>query len=571
MAKSYRRTSSLHSRRLRYQRRSVLPSLLPWGVHPSPSRLWLVWAILATILLGLGLRLFQLQVRNAIPEQAPSIVAHSTHPRRPIEDRNGNLLALDRPVYELYAHPHLFERSTADMAAALAHLLDRPPAAILAELSTAPSGIRLASDLSEMEADRVAAMGSDGLETIRHQARLYPQAELMAQVVGFVNSDRVGQGGVEASQESLLRGHSEDSLDDLRVRLTLDAPLQRVARDVLHETVTRVGAKRGTLLVMDARDGAMLAWAVDPSFDPNRYYDTDIERLKNWAVSDWYEPGSTFKPLNVAIALETRVAGPDDSFYDAGRIQIGKWPVQNFDYDFAGPRGTQTLTEILKDSSNVGMVRLMQQVDRATYYQWLQKLGIGDRTGIDLPFEIAGQLKPEDQFVLSPIEAATAAFGQGLTLTPIQMLQLHGILANGGKKVTPYTLVGLFDARGRQRWQPDRPHPQRIFSETTTRQVLDMMEAVVRDGTGKAAQIPGYRVAGKTGTAQKVNPNTGSYSQSASIVSFAGILPAEDPRYVVLAVIDEPEGGTGGSVAAPAVGSVMEAAIVIENIPPKRQ
>jgi len=570
MAKLRHHRPSPRHRRPQQRRRWRVPPFLAGKAHPSKSRLWLVWAILVAIFLGLGVRLFHLQVRNAIAEEPPPVIANTTLPRRAIEDRNGNLLALDRPVYELYAHPHLFERSLADMAAALAPVLDRPPASILAQLSSAPSGIRLASDLSQTKADRVAALKSDGLETIRHQARLYPQAELMAGVVGFVNADRLGQGGVEASQEILLRPRATDPYfrDDLRVRLTLDARLQRVARKILQETVTRVGAKRGALLAMDARDGAMLAWVVEPSFDPNRYNETDLERLKNWAISDWYEPGSTFKPLNVAIALETGAARPDDSFYDAGRIQIGEWPVQNFDYNFAGARGPQTVTEILRDSSNVGMVRLMQEVDRQAYYEWLQKLGIGDRTGIDLPFEISGQLKSEEQFVYSPIEAATAAFGQGFTLTPIQMLQLQAILANGGYKVTPYTLVGLFDSRGRQRWQGDRGDRERIFSETTTRQVIDMMEEVVRDGTGTAAQIPGYRIAGKTGTAQKVNPNTGSYSTSASIVSFVGILPAEDPRYVVLAVIDEPDGGTGGSVAAPAVRSLIEALIAIENIPP---
>ena len=359
------------------------------------------------------------------------------------------------------------------------------------------------------------------------------------------------------------------SRDDLSLQLTIDLRLQRTARRLLAEAVKTSQAKRGILMVMDARDGSILCSTTYPSYNPNAYFEADIERFKNWALSDIYEPGSTFKPINVAIALEAGAIKSDDRFDDPGQIFVGEWPISNFDYEQAGGRGNVSVTDILRDSSNVGMVRIVSQLEATDYHDWLTRLEVDRLTGIDLPFEVPSQLKSRDTFAISSIEPATAAFGQGLAITPVQLLKLHGILASGGQVVTPHVVRGLVDSDNRTVWTPDFKPPQRVLSRSSTQATIAMMEEVVAMGTGKNSQIKNYRIAGKTGTSQKINAEGGGYSENAIVASFVSIMPVEDPRYVILAAIDEPQAGrAGGVVAAPIVRQMIEHLIAIEQIPP---
>ena len=360
----------------------------------------------------------------------------------------------------------------------------------------------------------------------------------------------------------------ESVRDNLKLQLTIDSRLQRVAQRQLEVTVQQHGAKRGAVLVMDSRNGELLAMAMTPTYDPNRYYEAEIEEFRNWVVSDVYEPGSTFKPINVAIALQEGVLGPDDYIYDEGRLIYDRWTIKNADYDTVGGRGAITVTDILRHSSNVGMVHIMEKLDRSLYFNWLHKLGLGQPTGIELPSAASPQLKDRAQFIASPVEAATTSFGQGFAITPLHLVQMHAALANGGTLVTPHVVKGLVDGDGDLAWQPDRAAPQKIFSADVARQVLEMMEAVVQSGSGEPAQIAGYRIGGKTGTSQKAG-SSGTYG-SGRVTSFVSILPIDEPRYVVLAVIDEPStpNAFGSTVAAPLVKTVVETLAVLEGVAP---
>lgn len=578
--------------------RLITSSLASGSVQPSRLRLLLVWGVLMLGGLGLVLHLLWLQVVQApvLKERAQQQQIIALQPfisRRPVVDRLGNVLAIDQPVYTLYAHPVLFKQSKQEVAEAIAPLLNRPPTQVARQLSQGDSGIQLDYALSEDIADRVTALQLDGLELVQRPQRLYPQEELFANVVGYVDVDRKGQAGVEFSQQALLelplpesvelRRTGEGQLipsqlpkgfarqDDVRLQLTLDSRLQRTARHALQQQMKQFNAKRGAVLVMDVQDGGLLSMVTEPSYDPNQYFRFEVDRFRNWAVSDLLEPGSTFKPINVAIALDARAIRPNDVINDEGTLQFDEWTIENYDYDERGGRGAQTITEILQHSSNVGMVHITERMRPNVYYNGLERLGLGKITGIDLPFESASQMKPYEQFANAAVERATTSFGQGFSLTPIQLLQLHAAIANGGRLVTPHIVQGLFHANGQPEWQINPAPPPQVFSPHTAQTVLTMMETVVTEGTGQSASIPGYRIAGKTGTAQKASPN-GGYHDYARITSFVSTFPVEAPRYAVLVVIDEPQGDDayGSTVSAPIAKSVMEALISLERIPPSQ-
>jgi len=574
------------------------PSLPPRDlatINLFKRRTVLIWIILALAMIGLIVRLVYLQVVTA-PDlldkarRQQMFTLRPFIPRRTITDRKGAVLALDRPVYTLFAHPHLYKEKPEAIAEKLAPILRRPADKLLSVLTRDTTSTQVEYWLSEENADRIYNLRLDGLDLVQQRHRLYPQQDLAAELLGYVNVDHRGQAGIELSQEKLLERTDQAPLvtqdgsgklipnripagmlqiDRTSLQMTIDSRIQRTARQILKQQMVKFGAKRGSVIVMDARDGGLLTLVTEPTYDPNRYYESDVKLFKNWAVSDLYEPGSTFKPLNVAIALESGAIQTDTVFNDEGALTIGGWPVANFDYEQVGAVGPLSISQILERSSNVGMVHIVQRMKPSVYYGWLERIGLGDISGIDLPSETPSTLKPQEQFLEYVIEPATAAFGQGFSLTPIQMVQLHGILASGGKLLTPHVVKGLINEEGEEYYQPKLATPRQVISPATAQRVVEMMTNVVEKGTGLPARIPGYRIAGKTGTAQKASTTGGGYA-NAKITSFVGIFPAKEPRYVVLAVIDEPIGSDafGSTVAAPIVKTVIEDIIVSEGIPP---
>ncbi|WP_198807378.1 peptidoglycan D,D-transpeptidase FtsI family protein [Leptolyngbya sp. BL0902] len=551
---------------------------------PSTPRLVMVWAALMIMVALLVGRMAWLQLRQgeSLGQMAAQQRVRPSQPqplRYPIVDRQGNLLAMDRMVFTLYSHPKLFNQPSATVAEALSPLLEKPAAELLAQWGTQPTGIRVMNGLTAETADRIRQLRLNGLELVPQQQRFYPQEDLFAPVIGFVNFDGAAQAGLEIGQESHLLLPERDQSDPIlalvqgqtgkaTLHLTLDSRLQRVAQNALEDMVAQRSAKGGTILVMDVDTGAMLAMAVAPTYNPNEYYRANMGAFRNWAISDLYEPGSTFKPINVAIALEAGVLQPDELVNDSGQIQFGRWTIRNSDFAVTGGRGAISITDVMKYSSNVGMIRIMQKLTPEDYFQWLEKLGMDQPSGIDLPNEAVGQMKDREQFIRSRVEPATTSFGQGFSMTPIKMMQLQAAISNGGRLVIPHVVSGLKDSEGTLLWEPQRPPVRRVFSERTTQALMPMLEAVVDTGTGRAAQIPGYRVGGKTGTAQKALPS-GGYGPG-RITSFVGVLPIENPRYVVMAILDEPKGADayGGTTAAPLVKAVSESLVVLEGIPP---
>jgi cell division protein FtsI (penicillin-binding protein 3) len=599
------RYSSRSTARLGWTNRSRLGDRQTPQANPSTARLRLVWLVLLGGCTILGLNLLRLQIFKSgelvtRAKQQQTTYLKPFTPRRTVVDRNHNVVAIDQPVYTIFAHPKFFvdeNNSEQEQAARkeaiateLAGILNLNSQDVAKQFKAQKTGIRLIDRVPEDTVQRIKSLYIDGLDFIPFQQRIYPQQDLMANILGYVDMQEKSQSGIEYSYEHLLSRSTKavqltrtglgavlpDGIpngfihqDDLRLQLTIDSRIQRSVHKILSNKVAAFGAKRGLVMVMDARDGALISMVSAPTFDPNNYYKVkDYSVFKNWALTDIYEPGSTFKPINVAIALEAGTIQLDDYFNDTGSMIIEGWPINNADN---AARGSIGLTTIMQYSSNIGMVRIAQTMKPSMYYSWLERVGLGQKTGIDLPFEVSGYLKERKIYMTSPIEVATTSFGQGFAMTPMQLIKLNAMLANGGKMVTPHVVKGLYDSQGRAHWQPERSMPKQIFSPKNTNAVLRMMEAAVDYGTGKAAQVSGYRVAGKTGTAQKASEGGGGYAAGRYITSFVGIFPVDNPRYVVLAVLDEPQGlAYGGTTAAPIVKEVIEVVAGVEKVPPSK-
>jgi cell division protein FtsI (penicillin-binding protein 3) len=639
-------------------RKSQIGSSQP-GRDPFATRLTRLSLIIGLGTLGLLARLVWLQVLEAPRLQSKaqiqqSTIVHPFVPRRTIVDRsNQQIVAIDRPSYTLDARPSKFTKEVsgaktpkktggnpkkitvkvppAEVAAKLASILAPESAAatlkerdrLIQLFARHPTtAVRLGTKLGEDVKDRVGELKVDGLDLTSEGSeytRFYPQNDLLSSVLGFIDRNRVAGAGVELSKASLLERQMKEyqvtqtrkgenlpdrftpevfKTDDLKLRLTIDLPLQRAAKQALKTQMLEWNALRGTIVVMDAETGAVRALAVDPPYDPN-HVGRDVEEyreklvardrgkpqikddpdkakaanslLRNWAVEDLYEPGSTFKPINVAIALENKVITPQSTFVDEGSIRIDK--ESTISNPRKKPHGTIDVAQVLQVSSNVGMAKMMLRLKPSIYYDWLQRINLGQKSGIDIVHEeVRGAVRSREDFIATRRDPPTTAIGQGFSLTPIQLTTLICSLANGGKLVTPYVVEGVFDNAGVRTDKDLRPKPIQIFSPKTAKTVLEMMETVVTKGSGSKAQIPGYRIAGKTGTAEQAGRGGSGYKRE--ITSFVGILPVDrEHRYVVFAAFDDPknkgaEKAFGFNVAAPAVKYMMEAIIAIDGIPP---
>jgi cell division protein FtsI (penicillin-binding protein 3) len=506
-------------------------------------------------------------------EQAIAVEAE----RGAIYDRRGHILATDLTVPSLYAIPPLIDHPDS-VARELAVVL-RVDRASLAKRLTEPRGfVWLSRRIDPAVAQAVEDLGAEGLRLIPERRRVYPKKALLGQALGFAGIDHVGLEGIERAYDRELRGekgwliYERDGMGqrlfpkDLRyvapsrgrdLVLTIDEVIQYISERELDAAIAETGADSGTLLVMDPADGGLLAMAIRPGFNPN---DIDSQRPALWrnrAVTDLFEPGSTFKIVTAAAALDAGVVGPDE-IIDCER---GNWPIAGSVLHDHEPLGRISFQDVIAKSSNIGIAKVAQRLGEERFARAIAAFGFGRKTGIDVGGEVVGRIAPPARW--SGRSLTTMAIGQEVAVTPIQLITAYAAVANGGRLVKPHVVAEVRGDGETTRGRASQPVDGRVFSERTAAALTAMLERVVSsDGTGQLAAVDGVTVAGKTGTAQQIDPATGRYATGRLVGSFVGFAPSRNPQIVVLVVIDNPRGaGWGGSVAAPVFRRVTEATL----------
>lgn len=538
----------------------------------------LCWTVL------LGYRLYQVQVLEGEDYRQQSLAQQQgfieLSPRRgEILDRTLAPLAVSVPVETICAQPPQVTEARA-AAQRLAPILQLNVEELYSKLASDKGFVYLARKVSPQVAQAVLDLELDGIFTRQESGRYYPARELAAHVLGFVGDDGRGLGGLEYRYQDQLQGEKvrlnvkvdarrrryESEETDASTRgndlvLTLDKGLQFIAEQVLRETVEKHRAKNGSAILMDPASGAVLAMASYPAFNPNDYSGESEEHFRNRAVRAIYEPGSTFKILSLAAVLNEELVEPGELIdCRVGSVVLGGKVYREASYkDY----GVLSFDQVVAKSSNVGTIRLTLRLGENALYDYLRRYGFGSRTGIDLPGEESGILRPVERW--SKLSVGALSIGQEVGVTPLQVVSAVSAVANGGFKVQPHLVDRILSAGGDLLWQRG-PRRRRILRRQTADRMKEALQLVVEKGTGTSSQLDGYTSAGKTGTAQKfVN---GAYSRSKYIPSFVGFAPARDPVLAGVVVIDEPQGRYYATeVAAPAFREMMQRALIHLQVP----
>ena len=573
--------------------RTTLGSTL---LAPPPSarerrvrlRLMIVTLSACLWVLVIMVRLVQLQVlgraffeRQAARQSERTI---NLDPRRgAIVDRNGHPLAVSVDAESIYAVPQDIE-DAAGTATALGKALSLDAGArreLQAALEKTRAFVWVRRKVDPAVAREVRALQLEGVGFLTENRRYYPQRELAAHVIGYVGLDNTGMSGVEYAFESAIRGnaakvlirtdarrrafeHTEKpSTDGQTVVLTIDESIQHVVEKELERSVQETGSVAGVAVVMDPRTGEILALANRPTFNPNKFGAYPSSRWRNRAVADAYEPGSMFKIITAAAGLEEKVVDPDEvidcghGFLEVAGIRINDHNV--FD--------ALTFRDVMAKSSDVGVARVAQRLGRDNFSRYIRHFGFGAPTGVELPGESGGLLRPPNRW--SALSLPTLSFGQEIGVTALQMTAAVAAVANGGYLMKPTIVRQIEDSEGRVVREGRPVAVRRVLDAATAATLTEILRGVVVKGTGHRAAIPGYAVAGKTGTAQKVEPG-GKYSMIDHVASFVGFVPASRPALVVLVSLDTPKGpaNEGGDVAAPLFARIAEPALRRLAVPP---
>ena len=549
----------------------------------SPRTRLLIVAALATLWTGAALgrlaylQLFRYSEYYSRAQHQQRLIVEVGASRAEIFDRNMNPLAMSVPVDSAFAVPS--EIADPDMVARLiGKVLEVSPDDIATRLAASRSFVWIARKLPPEKAERIAAMNLRGIYFQREGGRFYPKRDLAAHVLGYVDIDERGLGGIEYSLDDHIRSKpgkmliladahrrwydSADKAPDAgtSVVLTLDEKIQYIAEKELAQAIQDTHAKAGTIIVENPNSGELLAVANWPTFNPNAAKDSDPESRVDRAVSALYEPGSVFKIVTLSAAIDQGVTNADEVIdCQNGAIYIAGHRIRDHK-----AYGNLTVSQILANSSDVGAIKVGLRLGAPKFYDYIRAFGFGQPTGVDLPGEGRGMLRRLDNW--TPVSVGSISMGQEIGVTPLQMITAVSAIANGGSIVRPHVVRAL--RHGTQLAEQQEPQPRRVIRETTAATMRRMLEGVVLNGTGKLARLDGYTTAGKTGTAQKFDIATGHYSAHDLIASFVGFAPINTPAITVLVQLDSPAGmHEGGQVAAPAFKHVAQQVLAYMDVP----
>lgn len=501
-------------------------------------------------------------------------------PRGPILDRNGRELAFSLMLKSLFVDPNNVQNPQ-DLAAKLAPLINMSEQEILNDISQGGGFVWVKHYLSTDEVQAVKKLIRDEeyncLGFNDELKRSYPNNILAANVLGFVGTDDVGLDGIEQAFDKLIKGNREETFiqtdnyygfpilssifsrrkyegDQCKtIQLTIDSTVQFIVEQAIDEAVLNTNPASVTAIVMNPKNGEILAMASRPSYDPNKFEEYPAEVWKNHAVSVIYEPGSTFKSIVAAAALQERVVTPNQVFHDPGYVMVSERRIQNWNGESFG---TVTFTDIVKHSLNTGFAQVGLDLGSNTLIEYAKRFGFGEPTGIELPGEESGILfEPDD---MRDSDMATMAIGQSIAVTPIQLVTAMSAIANDGILMRPHIVKSVFNADGSVYSETKPQQVRRAIESVTDKTLVGLLEQVVATGGGSKAQVKGYRIAGKTGTAQKARHDGAGYMDGHYIASFCGFAPVEDPQICLLVVIDDPMGiYYGGQIAAPVASRIF--------------
>jgi cell division protein FtsI (penicillin-binding protein 3) len=552
--------------------------------RPPFRRLIAMFALFAFALASIVVRLGVLQVSRAEAYQDEAMRQRVSTVELPawrgrILDRSGEPLAISIPAFDVYADPS-YVVSPWKTARALADILDLDVKPLARALATESTFVYVARHVSPTAAEQIRARRLPGIDELPVSARAYPAGALAPQLLGFVDVDGKGISGLELQYDAQLAGrpggrtweHGPDGrpiaggidverrpVSGADVETTIDRDFQYQVQTALARYVRMNHASDGTVIVMDPT-GEVSAMATYPWFDPNDPAASPVAAQRNRPIVDVYEPGSTNKVITAAAAIEENVIPLDERLLVPWTMRVGDYIIHD---SHSHPREPMTLADIVAQSSNVGAVMVADRLGETRMARYLSSFGLGRPTGVDFPYEARGIMLPLSQW--SDTSLATMAYGQGIAVTPLQMISVFATIANGGRWVEPRLVRGTADANGFHPAPP--PASRRVVSEATARTVTQMLSAAVADGTGTEAQVAGFEVAGKTGTARIPRPDGGYYTDR-SIASFIGFLPAGDPKVVIAAILDRPTTVYGGIAAAPLFQTVARYAIERFGITP---